>query len=63
MSEIIIFNLIMIFFSIVGVGVFILLFFVSAPYGQHIRKGWGPNINNKLGWNGINNKMKKGFTS
>ena len=50
MSEIVIFNLIMIFFSIVGVGVFVLLFFVSAPYGQHIRKGWGPNINNKLGW-------------
>ncbi len=35
---------------IIGVGVFILLFFVSAPYGQHIRKGWGPSINNKLGW-------------
>ncbi|MHA1460030.1 MAG: hypothetical protein ACTSO8_00975 [Promethearchaeota archaeon] len=50
MSEIEIFNLIMIFFSIVGVGVFILLFFVSAPYGQHVRKGWGPNLNNKLGW-------------
>ncbi|GAH59372.1 unnamed protein product, partial [marine sediment metagenome] len=50
MSEIEIFNLIMIFFSFVGVGVFILLFFVSAPYGQHIRKGWGPNLNNKLGW-------------
>jgi len=40
----------MLFFGIVGVGVFILLFFVSAPYGQHIRKGWGPNLNNKLGW-------------
>ena len=50
MNEIIIFNLIMIFFSVVGIGVFILLFFVSAPYGQHIRKGWGPNLNNKLGW-------------
>jgi 3-oxo-5-alpha-steroid 4-dehydrogenase 1 len=50
MSEIVIFNFIMIFFTIVGIGVFILLFFVSAPYGQHIRKGWGPNINNKLGW-------------
>lgn len=50
MSEIDIFNLIMIFFSVVGASVFILLFFVSAPYGQHIRKGWGPNINNKLGW-------------
>ncbi|NVM44306.1 MAG: DUF1295 domain-containing protein [Candidatus Lokiarchaeota archaeon] len=40
----------MIFFGILGAGVFILLFFISAPYGQHIRKGWGPNINNKLGW-------------
>ena len=50
MSEIAIFNFIMIFFGIVGAGVFILLFFISAPYGQHIRKGWGPNINNKLGW-------------
>jgi len=50
LSEIIIFNYVMLFFGIVGVGVFILLFFVSAPYGQHIRKGWGPNLNNKLGW-------------
>ena len=50
MSEIFYFNLLMLTFMIVGVGVFILLFFVSAPYGQHIRKGWGPNINNKLGW-------------
>ena len=50
LSEIIIFNYIMLFFGVVGVGVFILLFFVSAPYGQHIRKGWGPNLNNKLGW-------------
>lgn len=50
MNELVIFNLLMLFFGIVGVGVFILLFFVAAPYGQHIRKGWGPNINNKLGW-------------
>ncbi|NVM18746.1 MAG: hypothetical protein HWN80_13610 [Candidatus Lokiarchaeota archaeon] len=50
MSEIVIFNFIMLFFGIVGAGVFILLFFVSAPYGQHIRKGWGPNLDNRLGW-------------
>lgn len=30
--------------------VFVLLLFVSAPYGQHIRDKWGPNINNKAGW-------------
>ena len=50
MSELVIFNFMMLIFGIVGVGVFIVLFFVAAPYGQHIRKGWGPNLNNKLGW-------------
>ena len=30
--------------------VFIALFFLSAPYGRHIRKGWGPSVRNKLAW-------------
>lgn len=50
MDELIIFNFILIFFTIVGIAMFFLLFFVTAPYGQHIRDKWGPNINNKLGW-------------
>ncbi|MFX0058999.1 MAG: DUF1295 domain-containing protein [Candidatus Hodarchaeota archaeon] len=50
MNELIFFNLIMVLFIIIGICIFILLFFVAAPYGQHIRKGWGPNINNKFGW-------------
>jgi len=50
MDELLFFNLLMILFMVVGVGVFILLFFVAAPYGQHIRKGWGPSIDNRLGW-------------
>jgi 3-oxo-5-alpha-steroid 4-dehydrogenase 1 len=26
------------------------LFFVAAPYGRHARSGWGPTIENRLGW-------------
>lgn len=30
--------------------VFIALFYVKAPYGRHIRQGWGPTLENRLGW-------------
>lgn len=30
--------------------VFIVLFFVTAPYGRHTRRGWGAVIPNWLGW-------------
>jgi 3-oxo-5-alpha-steroid 4-dehydrogenase 1 len=30
--------------------VLVALFFVAAPYGRHIRRGWGFTIDNKLGW-------------
>ena len=26
------------------------LFFVAVPYGRHTRAGWGPTIDNRLGW-------------
>jgi len=29
---------------------FISLFFFVAPYGRHIRGGWGPTIDNRMGW-------------
>ncbi len=33
-----------------GVIVFITLFFITAPYGRHKRKGWGPEIRDRIGW-------------
>jgi len=44
------FNYICMSWAIIGVATFILLQFVTAPYGRHITKGWGPEISNKLGW-------------
>ena len=26
------------------------LLFITAPYGRHARKGWGPTLPNRLGW-------------
>lgn len=45
-----IFNLTCLIWAIIGVATFMLLQFVRAPYGRHIKKGWGPEISNKLGW-------------
>lgn len=30
--------------------VFILLFYITAPYGKFLRKGWGPTIRSKWAW-------------
>ena len=36
--------------AIIGVIVFISLYFVDAGYGKMISEKWGPSINNKVGW-------------
>jgi protein-S-isoprenylcysteine O-methyltransferase Ste14 len=36
-------------FALAGL-VFVILFFISAPYGRHIRRGWGATIPGRLGW-------------
>jgi len=30
--------------------VFVLLLYIRAPYGRHIRRGWGPLLDNRIGW-------------
>jgi 3-oxo-5-alpha-steroid 4-dehydrogenase 1 len=50
MSEQIIYNGLIIGWFILASIVFVSLFFFAAPYGRHTRRGWGPNINNTLGW-------------
>ncbi len=36
--------------TIIGAIVFIVLLFITAPYGRHSTKSWGPMISNRLGW-------------
>mgnify|MGYP003323395198 CR=1 FL=1 len=38
--------------SWIGIGVvtFLTLLFISAPYGRHIRSGWGPLLSKRVGW-------------
>ncbi|MBA7580891.1 hypothetical protein ES708_22789 [subsurface metagenome] len=49
-NERVVFNYILIGFVGIGVIIFLLLLNISAPYGKHNRKGWGPQINNRIGW-------------
>ena len=50
MKELFIFNLLLISFGFSSIIFFIVLFFITAGYGQYVNKKWGPAINNKLGW-------------
>ena len=36
-------------FALAGV-IFAALFFISAPYGRHVRREWGPAVPNHIGW-------------
>lgn len=50
MSEKEFFPILLFCFSGIGVAIFVVLFFVPAPYGRHSRSGWGPRMNSRWGW-------------
>jgi protein-S-isoprenylcysteine O-methyltransferase Ste14 len=50
MSEELFFRIVLYAFAGVGSVVFVVLFFITAPYGRHVRRGWGPELNGRLGW-------------
>ena len=35
---------------LLAAAVFTALFFINAPYGRHLRRGWGATIPNRVGW-------------
>ncbi|MGD8760056.1 MAG: DUF1295 domain-containing protein [Anaerolineales bacterium] len=44
------FEWLIVLWIVMAAGVFVVLFFFNAPYGRHARRGWGPTIDNRLGW-------------
>jgi 3-oxo-5-alpha-steroid 4-dehydrogenase 1 len=50
MTEQAFFHVLLISWFILAALIFVTLFFVVAPYGRHARSGWGPTMDNRLGW-------------
>lgn len=50
MSESLAYTILLIGFGSLGLVTFIILLFVTAPYGRHAKSGWGPMLDNRLGW-------------
>jgi 3-oxo-5-alpha-steroid 4-dehydrogenase 1 len=50
LNEIEFFRILLFGFAGVGAVIFVALFFISAPYGRYVRKGWGPRLNSRWGW-------------
>jgi 3-oxo-5-alpha-steroid 4-dehydrogenase 1 len=34
----------------IAAGVFVTMFFITAPFGRHTSEKWGRSVNNKIGW-------------
>lgn len=50
MNEQVLFNILLIASFLFAIVTAVVLVFVAAPYGRHTRKGWGPTLDNRLGW-------------
>ncbi len=50
MTEQEIFNIMLMISFPLAAAIFLVLLFISAPYGRHKRRGWGPSLPNRLGW-------------
>jgi hypothetical protein len=50
MTEQIFYEIILILWFFIAIGIFITLFFITAPYGRHSRPGWGFSIQTRFGW-------------
>jgi 3-oxo-5-alpha-steroid 4-dehydrogenase 1 len=50
MSEHDFYNILLAGWFILALVIFVTLFFIVAPYGRHMRRGWGATVNNRLGW-------------
>jgi 3-oxo-5-alpha-steroid 4-dehydrogenase 1 len=44
------FNGLLIGWFVLAAAVFVSLFFMVAPYGRHLRGGWGHTVGNRMGW-------------
>ena len=44
------FQILCLIWAVIAVVTFIVLLFVKAPYGRHVKSGWGPQMSNKIGW-------------
>ena len=44
------FQIVLLIWILIPILLFPILLKIKAPYGRHIKKGWGPKIDNHLGW-------------
>jgi 3-oxo-5-alpha-steroid 4-dehydrogenase 1 len=49
-KELAVFNGLLVAWFVLGAVVFTALFFIAAPYGRHVRRGWGATIGSRAGW-------------